>query len=96
VNKVVNSEDVIEEYYSGYNFSQIARNLGCSRNTVKKYIKQYVVQTGNIIRIRTASKFSPQDILDIKELRKDGIFVTEISEMYGVTTSYIYRILREY
>jgi transposase len=93
---MVNENQIIEEYYKGYNFSEIARNLGYARNTVKKYIKEYVVRTGKIVQVRTASRFTLRDILDIIEMRRDGIMVTEIADMYGVTTSYIYRILREH
>lgn len=37
----VSIEQVAEFYYAGYNFSQIAVQLGCSRNTVRTKIREY-------------------------------------------------------
>jgi uncharacterized protein YjcR len=37
----VTLEQVAELYYQGYNFSQIAVRLNCSRNTIRAKIREY-------------------------------------------------------
>jgi uncharacterized protein (DUF433 family) len=92
----VTVEEVAELYYQGYNFSQIARELGCARNTVRAKIMQYVAKTGRHIYISGKpykEGYAPQDICDMYD---DGWSVAEIAEDSGFSQSYIYKVLKGY
>jgi transposase len=92
----VTPEQVFELYKRGYNFSQIAKHLGCARNTVRKKVYEYVTHTGSHVYIGTKpirSKYSPDQIV---ELWEDGYSVREIAIDGGVSRSYVYKVLKDF
>lgn len=92
----VTVDDVVTLYEDGMNFSQIARELGCCRNTVRRKVRQYVAQTGGHIYVCNkphTSGYSPQDICALKD---EGLSVPQIAQKSGLSESYIYRVVKEY
>lgn len=83
-------------YNQGMNFSQIAEELGCARNTVRAKIKQYIQQTGKPIPTRTKPGLSFRDIKKVLVWYENNKKVSDIAEYFDVTESCIYKILQKY
>jgi len=81
---------------AGYNFTEIAEQLGCARNTVRAKVRKYVDETGESLILPSKSKITPEKLIDILEQRRDGIPVTDIANEYNVTSSCIYKLLKRW
>jgi len=92
----VTVNQVIRLYNQGMNFSQIAEQLGCVRNTVRTKIKQYIQQTGKPVPTRTKPGLSFQDIKKVLTWYKNNKKVSDIAKYFHVTESCIYKILQKY
>ena len=92
----VTPEDVIRCYRKGYNFSQIARELGCCRNTVRKKIREHVAKTGDHIYIRTKPSIGSYTHQTIWQLWNENKTVKEIAAAGNVSRSYVYKVIKGY
>lgn len=83
-------------YNSGLNFTQIASELGCARNTVRAKIREYIRQTGKPVPTRTKPGLGFRDITKVLQWYEAGKKVSDIAEHFDVTISCIYKILQKY
>ena len=92
----VTVDEVIALYNNGYNNSQIARELGCCRNTVRKRVNEYVAQTGNYVYISSKPTTGIYASHTIWQLWNDGQTVKEIATTGNISRSYVYKVLKDY
>ena len=89
-------EKVVRLYNRGYNFTQIAEELGCCRNTVRKKIRDYVATTGNYVYINVKPSISKITLEKMLKLYKSGKSVKEIASVANISLSYIYKKLGDF
>jgi DNA invertase Pin-like site-specific DNA recombinase len=89
-------DEVIHLYHKGFNFSQIARELGCCRNTVRRRISEYMAKTGSHIYISGKPHKDGYCVYTLCNMYKDGASVAEIATSSGLSKSYIYKVLKDY
>jgi len=92
----VTIKEVMRLYNEGMNFTQIADELECARNTVRAKVRQYVKQTGKAVPTRTKPGLGVRDIKNILLWYEEGEKVSDIAEHFNVTISCIYKILQKY
>ena len=93
---IVQISEVISLYNEGLNFTQISKQLNCSRNTVRNRIKEYINNTGKSIPTRTKPGLNAGQIKKVLDLKNSDVSVKDISSMFDVTDSCIYKILKKY
>ncbi len=92
----VTVNEVMNLYDEDYNFSQIAKTLGCCRNTVRKKIREYTAENGGNIYISTKPCKNGYEPLILCDMHSSGQSVEQIAKNSGFSRSYIYKVLKEY
>ncbi len=90
---MVNLEDILDLLRQGKNFSQISRELHCSRNTVKSKLYGYIKTNNRHVPIpnwgladRTRRRIISQ--------KQNGVAVADIAKEFGISSSYVYKIIQ--
>ena len=87
-------EQIISLIKSGKNFSQIARELNCSRNTVKTYFWNHTKT--HYVLIPKLWGLTEKDIDNIVLRKKYGDDVKDIANDFNVSKSYIYKLIKKW
>ena len=93
IGQMVNSKKVITLIKQGKNFSEVAREMGCARNTVKSTLYRYLDKQASYVAI-TAWGLSDKDKRRIIDAREDGLPVQAIAADFGISISYVYKIVQ--
>jgi len=92
---MVNKEQIIFLLKTGLNFSQVSKQLRCSRNTVKshfwKYIKYNSLPAPNLWQYLTDN-----DKRIIKDRKLSGDSAEVIANDFGICKSYVYKIVKKW
>lgn len=91
-----NVKEVMDLYKQGLNFSQIAKRLGCARNTVRAKVNEYIKTTGRSIPVRSKPGLSDEEIGKLLDDYDSGVKVKDIALELNISESYVYSMIRRY
>jgi DNA-binding CsgD family transcriptional regulator len=91
---MVKTEQIISLIQSGLNFSQTARELNCSRNTVKSRFWKYVQY--NYVAMPNFWGLTEKEIGVIVLRKKNGENAQDIADDFGISKSYIYKLVKKW
>jgi len=79
----------------GKNFSEIARELGHSRNTIKSKFWNYVENFPLAVPTNLWG-ISPKQVREIVWRKENGERVEDIAADFDISTSYVYKLIKGY
>ena len=91
---MVNSQKIISLIKDGYNFSQVARELSCSRNTVKSHFWKHT--NSHHIAIPNLWGLTEKEIVEIVTRKQDGDTAQEIADDFEISKSYVYKLVKKW
>lgn len=92
---MINPNYVVSFFDGTKTLEEIAKKVGCSKSTVHRKIKEYLNCGGSYVLVKgNCGKITKNDILLILDRKSNGESVSTIAESYGVSDSYIYRLIR--
>ena len=92
---MVKTKQVISLIQDGLNFSQTAKALKCSRNTVKAKFRNYV-KNHSLVVPSNLWGISPKSIRAIVQLKEDGQRAEDIATNFDISKSYVYKLVKKW
>lgn len=89
------TNDIIKLLKRGKNFSEIAQELGHSRNTIKDKFWNHVENHPLAVPANLWG-ISPKDIREIVQRKEDGDNVKDIAADFDISKSYVYKLIKGY
>lgn len=90
---MVNSTHIIKLLKQGKNFSEVAKETGYARNTVKSTLYRYLDKQESYIALKSWG-LSTKDKCRIISAKEDGVAVYQIAADFGISISYVYKIIK--
>ena len=89
------TNDIIRLLKDGKNFSEIARELGHSRNTIKNKFWNYVEDYPLAVPTNIWG-MSPKQIRQMVQRKEAGEHVEDIAADFDISKSYVYKLIKAY